>query len=93
MGEEEERVCEDLKISEQDVWVRAVGWGWQQPPREVLAGACSEHLKGQCSPNRSPQATEAKDTGVGAGEEEFGTRESRGNPAGGWESGSREAVQ
>ena len=31
-------------------------------------------------PNRSPQAAEAEDTGVGAGGEEFGTRESRGNP-------------
>lgn len=82
-GGEEERVCEDLKISEQDVWVRAGGWGWQQPPRGVLTGACSEHSKGQCSPNRSPQAAEAEDTGLGAGGEEFGTTESKGNTLGG----------
>ena len=76
-------MCEDLKISEQDVWVRAVGWGWQQPPRGVLTGACSEHSKGQCSPNRSPRPLKPRTQGWGLGGEEFGTRESKGNTLGG----------
>lgn len=63
--------------------MRAVGWGWQQPPRGVLTGACSEHHKGQCSPNRSPQAAEAEDTGVGAGERSLEPENPGGTLAGG----------
>ena len=66
--------------------------GWEDPigrhahPWILLLGSAALSLwlfmlvTSSSYPNRSPQAAEAEDTGVGAGGEEFGTRESRGNP-------------